>query len=197
MPDENPSGLGAFEFPLRFGGWQYADKETGEYWNWMRTYSAALGRFDQFDPDGLQHGPNGFIYAKLDPLRFIDRDGRAPSSPNQDPTSSCSYYDDVCTRTNGQCRYYCLTGPYMCRYPYTSPFLWGVPAEKVNCIRICLIKEDQSAWRNPQNHTRNACPSCIKDKVIDDYHDKCYGKCGVSTSRYPGVRPGGIPLGNE
>lgn len=27
-PDENPSGLGAFEFPLRFPG-QYFDKETG------------------------------------------------------------------------------------------------------------------------------------------------------------------------
>jgi RHS repeat-associated protein len=100
-PDENPSGLGNFEFPLRFPG-QYADRETGEFWNWMRTYSPTLGRFDQFDPSGLQHGVNGFVYANLNPLSFIDQDGRAPSGPNQNPASACKYYDDVCARTNRQ-----------------------------------------------------------------------------------------------
>ena len=72
-PDENPSGLGAFEFPLRHGGWQYADKETGEFWNWMRTYSAALGRFDQFDPIGLKGGSlSPYVYVKNDPLMYVD-----------------------------------------------------------------------------------------------------------------------------
>jgi RHS repeat-associated protein len=195
-PDENPSGLGVFTQPLRFGGWQYADNETGEFWNWMRTYSRTTGRFDQFDPTGLQHGINGFVYANLDPLRFIDRDGRAASGPNQDPAAACKYYDQVCSRTSGKCFYYCNTAPNICRYPYASPFLWGVPSEKVNCIRTCLIREDQGAWGNPQNLTKS-CPACVKDSVIDDYHNKCYTACGVSPSRYPGVRPGGIPLGNE
>src|SRR5713101_8255331 len=35
VPDENPSGLGAFEFPLRFPG-QYADRETGWSQNGFR-----------------------------------------------------------------------------------------------------------------------------------------------------------------
>jgi uncharacterized protein RhaS with RHS repeats len=34
-PDENPSGLGLFEFPLRHGGWQYADKETNLHYNYF------------------------------------------------------------------------------------------------------------------------------------------------------------------
>jgi RHS repeat-associated protein len=43
VPDENPSGLGAFEFPLRFPG-QYADKETNLYYNYFRDYDAVVGR---------------------------------------------------------------------------------------------------------------------------------------------------------
>ena len=76
-PDENPSGLGAFEFPLRHGGWQYADKETGEFWNWMRTYSSITGRFPQSDPIGLGGGLNTYLYANGDPLRFVDPRGEA------------------------------------------------------------------------------------------------------------------------
>jgi RHS repeat-associated protein len=72
VPDENPSELGPFEFPLRLGGWQYADKETGHFWNWMRTYAAMLGRFDQFDPIGLRGGINGYVYVTNTPLRFVD-----------------------------------------------------------------------------------------------------------------------------
>lgn len=47
-PDENPSALGTFEFPLRFPG-QYADEETGNFDNWMRTYAALFGRYLQSD----------------------------------------------------------------------------------------------------------------------------------------------------
>lgn len=71
-PDENPSGLGAFKFPLRSGGWQYADDETGELWNWMRTYSKTTGRFDQFDPIGRRGGKNGYVYVDNDPMRHVD-----------------------------------------------------------------------------------------------------------------------------
>jgi RHS repeat-associated protein len=75
--DENPSGLGAFEFPLRFGGWQYADKETGETWNWMRSYSRGIGRFAQSDPIGLGGGLNTYLYGNGDALRFIDPRGES------------------------------------------------------------------------------------------------------------------------
>ena len=44
VPDENPSGLGAFEFALRFPG-QYADKETNLLYNYYRDYDPSLGRY--------------------------------------------------------------------------------------------------------------------------------------------------------
>jgi RHS repeat-associated protein len=74
VPNENPEGLGSFEFPLRFPG-QYFDKETGDFYNWMRSYSAALGRYHQSDPVGLFAGINTFAYANSDPLRQSDSVG--------------------------------------------------------------------------------------------------------------------------
>jgi uncharacterized protein RhaS with RHS repeats len=42
--DENPSGLGAYDFPLRYPG-QYADKETNLSYNYFRDcYDSATGR---------------------------------------------------------------------------------------------------------------------------------------------------------
>ena len=53
MPDENPSGLGAFEFPLSVSLY-YRDKETGNLYAQQRdAYSAAIGRFPQADPVGV------------------------------------------------------------------------------------------------------------------------------------------------
>ena len=64
VPDENPSSLGAFEFPLRFPG-QYADKETNLYYNYFRDYASDLGRYEQSDPIGLKAGLNtyGYVHA--------------------------------------------------------------------------------------------------------------------------------------
>src|SRR5882724_9824219 len=61
VPDENPSGQGAFEFPLRFPG-QYADKETNLVYNYYRDYDPALGRYTMSDPMGLRGGLNTYIY---------------------------------------------------------------------------------------------------------------------------------------
>jgi RHS repeat-associated protein len=49
VPDENPSGLGAFEFPLRDEG-TYADKETGLVYNINRYRDTGIGRFPQAQP---------------------------------------------------------------------------------------------------------------------------------------------------
>ena len=74
VPDENPSALGQFEFPLRFPG-QYADKETNLYYNYFRDYDPHLGRYPQSDPLGLQDGINTYSYVGGNPLTKTDRLG--------------------------------------------------------------------------------------------------------------------------
>ena len=51
-PDENPSGLGVFEFPLRLPG-QYFDKETNLHYNYFRDYDPGLGRYAEADALGV------------------------------------------------------------------------------------------------------------------------------------------------
>jgi RHS repeat-associated protein len=71
VPDENPSGLGAFEFPMRLPG-QYFDKETNLHYNYFRDYDPVLGRYVESDPIGLRAGLNTFSYAWGSPLLYMD-----------------------------------------------------------------------------------------------------------------------------
>jgi RHS repeat-associated protein len=74
VPDENPSSLGMFAFPLRFPG-QYADKETNLFYNYFRDYDSMIGRYIESDPVGLEGGLNTFIYTYGSPLNGVDLDG--------------------------------------------------------------------------------------------------------------------------
>jgi len=74
VPDENQSGLGAFEFPLRFAG-QYADKETNLHYKYFRDYDASIGRYAESDPLGLGGGINTYLYSGASPLTRIDPSG--------------------------------------------------------------------------------------------------------------------------
>ncbi len=74
MPDENPSGQGAFEFPLRFPG-QYADNESNIHYNYFRNYDTTIGRYVESDPIGLRGGMNTYAYVKGNPLKWSDAKG--------------------------------------------------------------------------------------------------------------------------
>ena len=74
VADENPSGLGAFDLPLRLPG-QYFDKETNIHYNYFRNYDPTIGRYDESDPIGLRGGLNTYAYVEGTPLRLTDRFG--------------------------------------------------------------------------------------------------------------------------
>jgi RHS repeat-associated protein len=77
VPDENPSGLGAFEFPLRFPG-QYFDRETNVHYNYYRDYDPSIGRYAESDPIGLRARLNTYAYVDGDPIALADPFGLKP-----------------------------------------------------------------------------------------------------------------------
>jgi RHS repeat-associated protein len=75
--DENPSGLGVFDLPLRQPG-QYYDKETSLHYNAFRDYEPSLGIYKQSDLIGLQGGINTYAYVGANPVRYADPLGLVP-----------------------------------------------------------------------------------------------------------------------
>ena len=132
VPDENPSGLGSFEFSLRFPG-QYADKETNLAYNFWRDYDSSIGRYIQSDIVGLDSGLNTYLYSNADPLAYFDPDGLYPQRDNGNRRPGHSQQDMVCT-----------LGPL------------GRAANANRCIKKCCIAHDNcyteyrcnsSSWR--------------------------------------------------
>ncbi len=62
------------KMPLRHAG-QYADDESGLFYNYFRYYNPATGRYLRSDPIGLEGGLNTFGYVGSNPLHKIDPRG--------------------------------------------------------------------------------------------------------------------------
>jgi RHS repeat-associated protein len=84
VPDENPSGLGAFDLPLRLPGQRY-DAETGLHYNYYRDYDPSIGRYGESDPIGLMAGLNTYAYVLGSPLHLTDRYGLASDAVARGP----------------------------------------------------------------------------------------------------------------
>ncbi len=79
-PDEDPDGDSqTFTLDLRFPG-QVFDGESGEHYNFYRTYDSADGRYLEPDPLSLSGDLNLFQYARANPLGHTDRAGLSPWS---------------------------------------------------------------------------------------------------------------------
>ena len=63
-----------FSLNLRLPG-QYADAETGLFYNKQRYYDPARGEYLTPDPLGTPDGPNGYSYVRYNPLKYVDPDG--------------------------------------------------------------------------------------------------------------------------
>lgn len=64
----------AFQLNLRLPG-QYRDEESGLHYNLHRYYDPARGRYLTPDPLGMPDGPNSYVYARGNPLRYVDPAG--------------------------------------------------------------------------------------------------------------------------
>jgi RHS repeat-associated protein len=78
--DQNPAGLGAFVFNLRFPGQVY-DAESGTHYNYFRDYDPGIGRYVESDPIGLAGGINTYSYVGGNPLSFTDPEGLVADAP--------------------------------------------------------------------------------------------------------------------
>ena len=68
--DENISTTNYIRFPG-----QWADNETGMYYNWNRYYQPRTGRYLSADPIGLSGGSNLYTYASNNPTGLADPSG--------------------------------------------------------------------------------------------------------------------------
>ena len=69
--EENPGGLGSFEFPLRFPRHLRGSRDQHAH-NYFRDYDPATGRYVQSDPIGLAGGINPYAYGASSPLIYDD-----------------------------------------------------------------------------------------------------------------------------
>ena len=180
VPDENPSSLGAFEFPVRFAG-QYYDSETAVIQNRNRDYDSALGRYEQSDPIGLSGGLNIYAYVGGNPISFVD------------PTGLETYQ---CRRPLGG-----LPGGNQ----RTGPDIWGNPLyHQYSCTRDAngkLVCGGQgfsdSWWSSPGKPTTQATDYYSADACKQTQGDnKCFEQCLVNEWKKPRPRYG-IPFGTD
>jgi RHS repeat-associated protein len=130
VPDQNPAGVGAFVYNLRFPGQQF-DVEANLNYNYFRDYDPAKGGYIQSDPIGLFGGVNTYAYVLGDPLRRIDPTGLVPgpgTGPSK-PANDCPPDVPDCKKVKEQCLQKCSeealpTGDFGFRY-------W-------NCFNKCM-----------------------------------------------------------
>ncbi|MFL6621495.1 MAG: RHS repeat-associated core domain-containing protein, partial [Sulfurifustis sp.] len=88
--DTAPTGTATVN--LRYPG-QYADTETGLYYNSNRYYDPRTGRYITSDPVGLAGGFNSYGYVDNSPLSYVDPDGlskRRGGMPEPSPSETAA-----------------------------------------------------------------------------------------------------------
>ncbi|HXM83987.1 MAG TPA: Ig-like domain-containing protein [Burkholderiales bacterium] len=176
-PDENPSGLGVFEFPLRESIY-YGDKETGmQYAMFRDCYDPATGRFCESDPIGLRGGIKPYLYVGANPLSWTDPFGLK--------AVQCRKPLDSMGGTGTR----------------SGPDIWGNPAYHQYS---CVIDANGQITCGGQDRTGSALGSPGKpskdtydpQRCEPTYDNKCFDDCLKNEWKKP--RPKyGIPFGTD
>jgi len=148
--DQNPSGLGAFDLPLRLPGQTY-DVETGLHYNYYRDFDPSLGRYAESDPIGLEAGLNTYSYVRGSPLIFRDIYGLEPGSLSQrgylDPDDPASYGPPQAGVPAGWVLMYSCRDVSRCKN--ARPAQFAALYDEIKCfeIRVCpYSRSERTYW---------------------------------------------------
>jgi RHS repeat-associated protein len=170
-PNDNPSGLGAFDFPLRLPG-QYYDRETTLHYNMMRDYDPSIGRYVESDPIGLDGGLNTYAYVGNSPVDRFDPDGLATC---EGIWKLVKWYQD--NRLIAKMNLLKTKYPNACRCDWTCIKCDGSPGSDATTNGRQVIKT-WPYWQNPWSHTYTTSPwpnACDCDPPGPSSNCQCKG----------------------
>jgi len=187
IPNPGTTGISEVKFNLRYPG-QYADAESGLFYNGFRTYDPRVGRYTQSDPIGLEGGWNRFGYVGGNPLSYSDPKGlQLQAIPIVGPVLSLGI---GCALSQG------------CRDLFSPPASsGGASGDQLPIVTPKIgnswptYPPDDNSKSDKYDRDANACyeqcahlldPSC-KDRQASDYR-KCFRRC-MFDKGHPGLPP--------
>ncbi|WP_185738431.1 RHS repeat-associated core domain-containing protein [Variovorax beijingensis] len=174
-PNPGTTNISEVKFNLRYPG-QYADEESGLFYNYFRSYDSRTGRYSQPDPIGLDGGWNRYGYANTNPLRYVDPDGRFFFLPLFGPSAAAIAGD----------------------LAVAGATWWALQPNATTKISDSwpTYPPDDNSKGDKYDRDANACyeqcahlldPSCSKDRQASDYR-KCFRRC-MFDKGHPGLPP--------
>jgi RHS repeat-associated protein len=163
VPDENPSGLGAFDLPLRFPG-QYADKETNLSYNYYRDYDPSIGRYRQSDPIGLNGGINTYAYVGGNPVGGIDPLGLF------NPTKAATALGNVGIAAWSAAQAAGKIAIATALAPATATGVGALPPAALLAWSAWNLKASQAAWQRAQVQWQQAQCQAWSDATLQNFY---------------------------